>query len=49
MARFYPDVTIDWLNVGVHGKLISMVDGDRPEMVGHDADGYFCVFAADAI
>jgi|GEM_PF-3138758 len=48
MARFYPQIKIDWLNMGVHGKLISLVDGARPEMIGYDAEGYFCVFAADA-
>jgi hypothetical protein len=29
-------------------KPFSLVDGTWPEMVGYDADGYFCVFPADA-
>jgi hypothetical protein len=48
MARFYPGISIDWLNAGVHGKIISLMDGEWPEMLGYDTDGYFCAFAADA-
>jgi hypothetical protein len=48
MRRFYPTVSIDWLRSGLHGKIISFNDGDWPEMVGHDTEGYFTVFVADA-
>ena len=48
MRQFYPSVTIDWLNAGLHGKIVSMLDGEWPEMLGYDTEGFFCVFAADA-
>ncbi len=48
MSRFYPSISIEWLNSGLHGKIISFMDGDWPEMVGYDTDGYFSVFVADA-
>ncbi|MCA9021478.1 MAG: hypothetical protein KDA74_15120 [Planctomycetaceae bacterium] len=48
MSRFYPAVSITWLNSGLHGKIMTFDDGDWPEMVGYDADGYFTVFVADA-
>jgi len=48
MRQFYPSVAIDWLHAGLHGKIFSLLDGDWPEMLGYDTDGFFCVFVADA-
>ena len=48
MSRCYPSLCISWLNAGFHGKILSFEDGDWPEMVGYDTEGYFTVFVADA-
>lgn len=47
-ARYYPLLSVECLSGGVHGKIISVLDGSFPEMVGYDTEGFFCVFVADA-
>lgn len=49
MTRFYPPFSIEWLNAGIDGKIISLTDGEWPEMLGYDTEGFFNVFAADII
>lgn len=47
MARYYPSISIPWLNEGLNGKLMSLVEGEWPEMYAHDTHGYYTVFAAN--
>lgn len=47
MQVHYPLVSIPWLSEGLHGKLLSMLDGDWPEMLAHDNHGFYTVFVAD--
>ena len=47
MATHYPTVSVRWLTEGLHGKLMSLVDGEWPEMSACDTHGYYTVFAAD--
>ncbi|MDM4019459.1 hypothetical protein [Roseiconus lacunae] len=43
----YPLISIPWLTSGLHCKLLSITDGEWPEMLAHDTDGFFTVFVAD--
>ncbi|PHR95168.1 MAG: hypothetical protein COA78_30665 [Blastopirellula sp.] len=47
MARYYPSISVPWLTEGLHGKIMSLVDGDWPEMSAYDTHGYYTVFIAD--
>jgi hypothetical protein len=47
MRAQYPLLSIPWLTSGLHGKLLSLTDGDWPEMLAYDTDGYFTAFVAD--
>ncbi len=47
MRAQYPLISIPWLTSGLHGKLLSMTDGDWPEMLAYDTDGYVTGFVAD--
>ncbi|WP_146534837.1 hypothetical protein [Rubripirellula reticaptiva] len=47
MRTQYPLLSIPWLISGLHAKLLSMTDGDWPEMLAYDTDGYVTAFVAD--